>query len=360
MKPTEISELQEIVRSSDRLGVIGAGSKPALSVYEATLERVDLTNLAGILEYQPDEFTFTALAGTRLLDVQAALDEYGQYLPFDPPLVEQGATLGGTVASGLSGPGRYRYGGLRDFLLGVTYIDGNGELLRTGGKVVKNAAGFDIPKLMIGSLGCYGALVELTFKVFPRPPAYATLRASYPSIEAAMAGLVDLSTSPLEIFALDISPGVDFTRLLVRLGGVQESFAERAERAQAILQSEQVEILYGEIEDEIWRSRREFSWVPEGAALVKVPLTPKGALGLYEAMSAASAEVNYSVGANLAWIAWQEPVEALDTLLIQQELSGLLIFGINGVSPRLGIRKGDAFARRIKAALDPTNRWVEV
>jgi glycolate oxidase FAD binding subunit len=359
MKPTQISQLQEIVRSNERLAVKGAGSKPALSAPEEALESVELTGLAGMMEYQPDEFTFTALAGTRLADVQAALNEHGQYLPFDPPLVERGATLGGTVAAGLSGPGRYRYGGLRDFLLGVAYINGKGDLLRAGGKVVKNAAGFDIPKLMIGSLGCYGALVELTFKVFPRPPAYATLRASYPSIEAAMAGLVHLATSPLEVFALDISPDADFTRLLVRLGGLPESFAERAERIQAILQSEQVEILHGGIEEGIWRSRREFSWVPEGAALVKVPLTPKRALGLHEEISADGAKVNYSVGANLAWIAWQEPLDELDALLVQRELSGLLIFGANG-SPRLGVRVGDTFARRVKAAFDPTNRWVEV
>ena len=359
MKTTQISQLQETVRSSERLMVKGAGSKPALSSYKVDCESVDLTGLSGMLEYQPDEFTFTALAGTRLSDVKAALDEHNQYLPFDPPFVERGATLGGTVAAGLSGPGRYRYGGLRDFLLGVAYIDGKGDLLRAGGKVVKNAAGFDIAKLMIGSLGCYGALVELTFKVFPRPPAYATLRASYPSFEAAMSALVTLSTSPLEIFALDLSPDADFTGLLVRLGGIPDSFAERAERIQAILQSEQVEILQGGVEEEIWRSRREFYWVPDGAALVKAPLTPKRALKLHEVLSAGGADVQYSAGANLGWIAWQEPLEELEALLVEQKLAGLKIFGENG-SPRLGVRVGDTFARRVKAALDPTNRWVEV
>ncbi len=359
MNLTKLSEIQEIVRSCDHLGVKGAGSKPALSAHVGALERVELFGLAGMLEYQPDEFTFTALAGTRLSDVQTTLNEHGQYLPFDPPLVERGATLGGTVASGLSGPGRYRYGGVRDFLLGVAYVDGKGDLLRAGGKVVKNAAGFDISKLMIGSLGSYGALVELTFKVFPRPVAYVTLRASYSSLDAAMAGLLRLTTSPLEIFALDIFPADDVARLLVRLGGVQDTFAARFERAQTILQSEQVEILQGQAENEIWRSLREFSWVPEGGALVKVPLTPKRALALHAELSARAATICYSVGANLAWIAWRESLDMLDALLVAQDLSGLLIFGASE-SPRLGVRVGESFAHRVKAALDPINRWVEV
>ena len=114
------------------------------------------------------EFTFTALAGTPVREIAAALAERGQYLPFDPMLREAGATLGGTVAAGLSGPGRFRYGGLRDFILGVRFVDGEGRLLRLGGKVVKNAAGFDLPKFFVGSLGRFGVLAEMTFKVFPK------------------------------------------------------------------------------------------------------------------------------------------------------------------------------------------------
>ena len=95
----------------------------------------------------------------------------GQYLPFDPMLSAAGATIGGTVAAGISGPGRYRYGGIRDFLLGVQFISSDGAVINAGGKVVKNAAGFDIPKLLVGSLGRLGVMTELTFKVFPQPVA---------------------------------------------------------------------------------------------------------------------------------------------------------------------------------------------
>ena len=109
-----------------------------------------MTGLNGVLEYEPSEFTFTALAGTPVRDIAAILAERGQYLPFDPMLVGAGSTLGGTVASGLSGPGRFRFGGLRDFILGVRFVDGGGRLLRLGGKVVKNSAGFDVPKFFVG------------------------------------------------------------------------------------------------------------------------------------------------------------------------------------------------------------------
>src|SRR4029450_4463398 len=92
----------------------------------------------------------------------AALAARGQSLRCDPFLLDAGATLGGTVAAGLSGPGRFRYGGLRDFILGVRFVDGLGRLMHMGGKVVKNAAGFDLPKFLVGSLGRFGVLAELT------------------------------------------------------------------------------------------------------------------------------------------------------------------------------------------------------
>src|SRR6185369_15555126 len=125
---------------------------------------------------EPSEFTFTARAGTPVRDVVAALAERGQYLPFDAPWLAAGSTLGGLVAGGVAGPGRFRFGGIRDFILGIRFVDGAGRLLRLGGKVVKNAAGFDLPKFFVGSLGRFGVLVEITFKVFPRPISKLTLR----------------------------------------------------------------------------------------------------------------------------------------------------------------------------------------
>src|SRR5581483_4094672 len=178
LEPTTQAELVDAICSAPRVIAGGAGTKPRLVSVGAEVVRLSMTHLNGIIEYEPSEFTFTALAGTPLREIMAALAERGQYLPFDPMLAAAGATLGGTVAAGLSGPGRFRFGGLRDFILGVRFVDGMGRLLRMGGKVVKNAAGFDLPKFFVGSLGRFGVLVEVTFKVFPRTTSALTVRLS--------------------------------------------------------------------------------------------------------------------------------------------------------------------------------------
>src|SRR6188474_3320713 len=184
LAPQTPAELADAIRATPRVLAVGARTKQRLSAIDDGVTLLSTRALSGIVEYEPSEFTFTALAGTPVREIAAALAERGQYLPFDPLLVEAGATLGGTVAAGLSGPGRFRFGGLRDFILGVRFVDGLGRLLRMGGKVVKNAAGFDLPKFFVGSLGRFGVLTELTFKVFPRPAASRTLRLTVETVEA--------------------------------------------------------------------------------------------------------------------------------------------------------------------------------
>src|ERR1700731_1366035 len=132
LAPASVPELVEVVRSCPRLLVLGAGTKPRLS--EVNVTKVSTLRLRGIVEYEPSEFTFTAMAGTPLRDLADILAARGQYLPFDPLFVEAGATLGGTVAAGVSGPGSLRFGGLRDFILGMRFVDGLGRSLRMGGK----------------------------------------------------------------------------------------------------------------------------------------------------------------------------------------------------------------------------------
>jgi len=358
MKPASIAELQEQVVSSPCLTLHGAGTKPGLHLYQNGVTILDTSGLTGVITYQPEEFTFTALAGTRLAEIAKLLEQHGQYLPFDPPLVERGATLGGTVAAGLSGPGRYRYGGVRDFLMGVRFVDGQGRLVSAGGKVVKNSAGFDLPKLMVGSLGQYGALVEVTFKVFPRPPAYATLKASYLSIEQALESLYRITTAPLDLFAVELVPGNAGLELWVRLAGRAEALPERLERVRGVLGGG--EVLDDRSEHGVWRAAREFTWLAEGASLVKLPITPGTVLALDRMLAEHGAVRRYSVGCNLAWVGWPAPIELLDHLLRDfpgVSLSGLLVLGQGG-QPRLGARTGAYFARRVKLALDPQGRWL--
>ena len=284
------------------------------------------------------------------------LQEHGQYLPFDPLLVERGATLGGTVAAGVSGPGRYRYGGVRDFLLGVRHVDGEGQLIRSGGKVVKNAAGFDIPKLMVGSLGQLGVLVELTFKVFPEPEAYRTLELDCPKLDDALQALYRLSASQLDLIALDLEPTLQGATLWARIGGLANALATRMDRVRGLIGGE---IVNGAEEERLWRKARELDWVPSGWSLVKVPLTPGRIAALEQSLSGQPSLRRYSGGGQVGWVAVPESPQMLNGLLTLQGLSGLAILGTPG-HPRLGVRVGEPLARRVKDALDPAKRFVEV
>ena len=357
MTPTTIPELQALVSKFPRLLPRGAGTKPALSTPPPGVTALDLTGLSGLVEYDPGEFTFTALAGTPVADVQALLAEHGQHLPFDPPFAPRGATLGGTVAAGLSGPGRYRYGGVRDFILGVRWVDGAGQLVRGGGKVVKNAAGFDFPKLMVGSLGQLGVLVEVTFKVFPRPPAYATLRVERPGIGEALEAIRQLYAAPLDLEALDLRPDARGVTVYARLGGLAEALPARLDRLSRLLG--RGDIVEGPDDAALWHAAREFAWAPAGAALVKVPLTPGRVAALEAELARTPAERRYSAGAQVAWLAWPGPAADLDRMLINQGLSGLMLLGEPGAGgPLLGLpRSNHAFARRVRLALDTAGRF---
>jgi glycolate oxidase FAD binding subunit len=321
-----------------------------------------MRGLSGILEYEPGEFTFTALAGTPVHEINRALAEHGQYLPFDPPLVAQGATLGGTVAAGLSGPGRYRYGGVRDFILGVRFVNGDGELIRSGGKVVKNAAGFDISKLMVGSLGSLGVLAELSFKVFPRLPATATIRLQRRALSDALDALYSLTASQMDLDALDLAIEEDGATLLVRLAGLPEALPDRIERVRGLLRGG--DSLIGEPERALWDSARAFVWVPTGWSLAKVPLTPGRIPALEQSLADPNAWADllclrrYSAGGQAGWLAFDGDGTAVDQLLAAAGLSGLVVFGSPG-RPHIGRRTGESFARRVKQALDPAGKFVE-
>src|ERR1700678_2181735 len=131
--------------------------------------------LAGISSYEPTEFVVTVRAGTPLAELEAALEERGQCLPFEPPRFAPGGTVGGMVAAGLSGPARAAVGAVRDYVLGLTLLNGRGEVLTFGGQVAKNVAGYDVSRLIAGSLGILGVICEVSLKVLPIHRASATL-----------------------------------------------------------------------------------------------------------------------------------------------------------------------------------------
>ena len=384
---TEVAEIQDKVRGARRVRVRGGGSKPALSTHcrEDDALLLDLSALQGVVDYQADEYTFTARAGTPVAEVAAMLAEEGQYLPFDPPLAARGATLGGTVAAGLSGAGRYRYGGIRDFLIGIRFIDGQGQEVRGGGAVVKNAAGFDFPKLFVGSLGRLGILTELTFKVFPQPPAFATVAAAYRSLADLLSALNAVTRSAIDLHAVDFAPAEDGWSLWVRIGGLLATLEERAQALQAVASAgagrpQRLDLLFGEEDDQLWQQARSIAWLPDGLGLVKVPLTPQRIPSVEEAVGGYEGVARrYSVGGNLLWLGWpdagtpaagmmntggQGRPPGLHSLLLGLDLQGVQLIGRAGESaqggvdgPLLGRPVQNAFLRRIAAALDPAGKF---
>lgn len=153
----------------------GGGSKDFYGRAPAG-ETFDLRANAGVVAYEPTELVVTVRGGTPLVELEATLAAQGQYLAFEPPHFGTGATVGGCVATGLAGPRRATAGAVRDFVLGVKVLDGRGEVMRFGGQVMKNVAGYDVSRLVAGSLGTLGIVLEVSLKVLPRPVAEATLR----------------------------------------------------------------------------------------------------------------------------------------------------------------------------------------
>lgn len=341
------------MKAHDSLHPRGGGTKPALSTPRPGATVLDLSGLTSIIEYNPGEFTFTALAGARIAEIETLLRQSGQHLPFDPPLGAAGATLGGSVAAGLSGPGRNRYGGVRDFILGIRFIDGRGELLCAGGKVVKNAAGFDLPKLMVGSLGCFGVLAEISFKVFPAPKAQTTLKVTFPGLDEALSAMVKLNTSSFDLEALDLEPP---GTLWIRIGGEADALSARIATLEQFL-CVKGETFHGDEETNMWRGIRDFSWASDSQAVAKIPLIPRSIASLEKELANSGASRRYSAAGNLGWIAWpDDSAGKLSPLLASLGLPGLFLKGPNG-NPFLGTYAPTSLTKRIKAVLDPEGRF---
>ncbi|MDU9405897.1 glycolate oxidase subunit GlcE [Pseudomonas sp. zfem004] len=221
-------DLLEQVNQALNLGTplrIQGGNSKAMLGRPVAGEIVDTRGHHGIVSYDPTELVITARAGTPLSEIEAALHQAGQMLPCEPPHLGPGATLGGMVAAGLSGPRRPWAGAVRDYVLGTRLITGHGKLLRFGGEVMKNVAGYDVSRLMVGSFGCLGLLTEVSLKVLPRPRQCLSLRLPVDSRQA-LAALAEWGQQPLPISAACH----DGEALYLRLEGGEGSVRSARER----------------------------------------------------------------------------------------------------------------------------------
>ncbi len=239
-------QLAEAIKAADAahapLVIHGRGTK---CFYSGDLsgELLDVTGHCGVVSYEPTELVITARAGTPLAEIEARLAEHNQMLAFEPPHFGEAATLGGTLACGLSGPRRPYAGAARDHVLGVKMINGRGEILTFGGQVMKNVAGYDLSRLMVGARGTLGVLLEISLKVLPKPAREITLTFEMPA-DRAIVAMNTWAGRPLPLSAACHAGDT----LSIRLSGA----AQAVQAAHASLG--------GEIEEkggEFWRELRE-------------------------------------------------------------------------------------------------------
>lgn len=223
-------EVIDAVRSAAADGITlateGQATKRAIGQPITADNTLSLKDFSGITAYEPGELYLTAKAGTPLADVTAALAEHNQMLAFEPPFTN--GTIGGLVMTGLAGPRRFKAGGVRDHILGMRAVSGRGELFRSGGTVVKNVTGYDLPKLITASWGTLAVLTEVTLKVLPAPRQTLTLKYAASDMAAGLGLLRKVWRSPYEPTGLVWRAG----ECLIRLEGMDASVMDRAQALQ--------------------------------------------------------------------------------------------------------------------------------
>lgn len=211
------SQVSAVAAGGAGIEIIGGGSKRFYGEYIEALP-IDVSGHSGIIDYDPAELVITLRAGCKLRDVEAVLAKNRQMFGFEPPAFGEDATIGGMVATGLAGPRRAFVGGIRDFVLGVKLLDGRGEVLRFGGRVIKNVAGFDISRTMVGALGTLGILLEVSIRVVPVFATELTLAYEHGDADMHLGWVNRLGVEPYPISASMWQGG----RSLLRLSGSEE------------------------------------------------------------------------------------------------------------------------------------------
>lgn len=352
--------LRQAILEYESVLVVGNRTKPSLSMVRESTTLICAAALTGIVEYEPSEFTFTARAGTPVADIVDALGERNQYLPFDPMLPKT-ATIGGTLASGLSGPGRHRFGGLRDFILGVEFIAGDGEVIRAGSKVVKNAAGFDLPKLMVGSCGRLGGLTQLTFKVFPRPSRRHTYSIQCETHHQARQVVTTCAGARWEADAIDYLG--DSRQVWIRLGGERSSVEEIAEEVRSKFAEFPFDEVNNDLAEETWQRITGLQFGDASRdAIVKIPCIFDSESKWSQLADFFDHSFHLSAAGNVLWGALESKnLPELSSTLERFSMDGLIVRGnMDKVeSGWIGHRDGMLMANKIKQSMDPPGRFAD-
>ena len=385
-EPASEEGIASVVRSAAAervtLAIVGGGTRSGLGNPVRADRTLSTRRLSGIVTYNPGEMTMSALAGTPLAEVEAALAENGQMLSFEPmdhrPIFGTAGepTIGGVFAANASGPRRYVAGAARDNLLGVRFVNGRGELIKAGGRVMKNVTGLDLVKLMAGSYGTLGILTEVTFKVLPVPPTAATVVVSGLNDAEAAAVMADAMAQPVDVSgAAHLPESVrgrfiegalpDGAATVLRLEGLPASVDMRAEKLVAALSrfgpgskldAAQTKTLWAEI--------RNVKPYADGTAkpLWRVSVAPSAGHQLVAALRLQTGvDAFYDWQGGLVWLRMEADAEA--------ELVRRYVRALGGGHATLVRGNGDARARvpafepqapavaqlseRVRASLDP-------
>jgi glycolate oxidase FAD binding subunit len=282
------------VGGGTKLGWGGTGPEDAVDLETSGLDE--------ILEHNVGDFTAVLGAGVRLADAQARFAAEGQMLALDPPLGEDdGATVGGMIATGDSGPLRHRFGGVRDLVVGMTVILSDGTIAKSGGKVIKNVAGYDLAKLFAGSYGSLGLIASVSVRLHPLPVRSATAIGTADDPEDLARAVASLAALPLEADCLDASWDGDRGHLLVRFGAAAAD--HQAEATAERMRSLGLADARAEAEDdEIWNRQRALQRSAEGIVL-KVSGRPTDLPAAIAAARAQGGTVVSRAALGLSWLA---------------------------------------------------------
>jgi glycolate oxidase FAD binding subunit len=269
VEPADASELAAALQAASRdrrITVLrGAGTKLGWGRTPSSIDRlVSTAKLNSLLVHRHGDMTATVHAGMSLAALNRKLARHGQWLPIDS--VFDAATIGGIVAANDSGPVRHRFGTPRDLLIGLTFALTDGRIVKAGGHVVKNVAGYDLGKLVSGSFGSFGAIVDATFKLLPIPQASATLDAAYEDGEAMARAVMQVSTSQLEPMAFDVMLDGGQYRLRLLFASSPAAVSAQVESAQRLL-AKPSSVITDEREMEIWTEQTRSPWAGTGAVI---------------------------------------------------------------------------------------------
>ncbi|MDO5656781.1 MAG: FAD-binding protein [Paracoccus sp. (in: a-proteobacteria)] len=306
LAPASEEEVTEVIR--ERLGrglpvkVTAGGTR--IEAGHLPHQSLSTNALSGVVSYEPGEMTLIARAGTPLADIESMLAAEGQSLAFEPPdmrcLLGQGGTptLGGVIATNASGPRRLQAGACRDHVLGLRFVDGQGRLIKTGGRVMKNVTGLDLCKLHCGGYGTLGIVTEIAIKTLPLLPAQGTLAVRNVTAEQAVAIFAKALSTPFEVSGAAWQEETAF----LRIEGLEPQMRYRRDRLLALFTSFDIELLEDEASRALWRSIRDVeSHAGTGQPVWKILVKPSDGPLVLQELTRRGGSATLDWGGGLVW-----------------------------------------------------------